>query len=78
MCKSHEACDLTLQDLGYSRYTIPTTKPETTVRDFSRTHVNGRYVLATLDHMVAVIDGYYIDTWDSGDEVPLYFYKKGR
>ena len=29
----------------------------------------------TGNHAVAVIDGDYYDSWDSGDEVPTYFWK---
>jgi hypothetical protein len=33
-------------------------------------------MLATGTHVVAVIDGNYYDTWDSGDEVPIALWKK--
>ena len=28
------------------------------------------------NHVVAVVDGNYYDAWDSGDEVPIYYWKK--
>ena len=59
-----------------------------TVEKFCRNHPYGRYILSTCEytkardnlivtatHVVAVIDGNYYDTWDSGADVPLsYFY----
>lgn len=47
-----------------------------TVRDFCREYPRGTYVLALDSHVVTVRDGHYIDTWDSGGEVPIYFFTK--
>ena len=64
-----------LYDRGYDRYVIPNTCPDCfTVSDFCLTHRFGEYVLATGSHVVAVKDGRYYDTWDSGDESPIYFW----
>jgi hypothetical protein len=45
------------------------------VREVARKWPKGRYVLSTNDHVVAVIDGDYYDTWDSGNEIPLFMWK---
>lgn len=59
-----------------------------TVADFCRSHPKGRYILSTAEykkardnlivtgsHVIAVVDGDWYDTWDSGGDVPLsYFY----
>lgn len=67
-----------LRDRGYELYGLPNTCPRCyTVADFAYDHPNGTYVLGTGSHAIAVIDGNYIDTWDSGNEVPMYFFKKG-
>ena len=47
-----------------------------TVRDFCREYPHGTYVLALGEYVVAVIDGDYYDTWDSGDETPIYFFER--
>lgn len=44
------------------------------VRRFVEEHPSGRYLLALDGHVVAVIDGNYLDTWDSGNEVPIYYW----
>ena len=36
----------------------------------------GVYVVGLDSHVVAVIDGIYIDTWDSGNEIPIYYWKE--
>jgi hypothetical protein len=68
-----------LKSKGFKREIIPDTCPDCyTVRDFAEEHPKGMYVLALDNHVVAVNDGDYFDAWDSGNEIPLYYwYKEG-
>ena len=60
---------------GYRRNVIPDTCPACyTIKEFCMDHPKGRFLVATGSHVVAVIDGDYYDTWDSGWEVPIYYY----
>lgn len=62
---------------GYRRTSIPNTCPDCyTVKDFCRDFPYGKYLLALNGHVVAVIDGDYYDTWDSGNEIPLFYWRK--
>ena len=66
-----------LKTEGYARHVIPNTCPECyTIRDFCNEYFKGTYILGTGTHVVAVIDGDYYDTWDSGDESPICFWTK--
>lgn len=76
---SNNAWGSYLHDLGYSRFIIPDQCPNCyTIKDFTMDYPRGTYILATGSHVVAVKDGNYYDTWDSGDEVPIYYFKKER
>ena len=66
-----------LKHLGFNRFVIPDTCPACyRVKDFCLDHPYGRYVLATGSHVVAVINGNYYDSWDSGEEIPIYYWKE--
>lgn len=62
---------------GYKRHVIPDTCPDCyTVQDFCKEHPNGKYILATGNHVVAVDSGDYYDAWNSGQETPIYYWCK--
>lgn len=66
-----------LRENGFRRYAIPNSCPECyTIREFTQEHPDGEYLLATGSHVVAVVNGNYFDTWDSGDEVPVFYWVK--
>ena len=62
---------------GFERIAIPDTCPMCyTIKEFCKDHPIGDYLLGTGSHVVAVLDGNYYDTWDSGSEVPIYYFKR--
>ena len=66
-----------LRQHGYTRHALPNTCPDCyTVADCAADHPTGTYVLALPGHVVCVRDGDWIDTWDSGDETPIYYWTK--
>lgn len=68
-----------LRKWGFTRNVIPNSCPKCyTVKDFAKDHPEGRFVLATGTHAVAVVDGNYVDTWDSGNEIPIYYWQMGE
>lgn len=65
-----------LKGKGFTRHLLPDTCPDCyTVSDFAKDH-DGTYVLGTGTHVIAEIGGDYWDAWDSGQEVPIYFWSK--
>ena len=66
-----------LKKKGFQRKNIPETCPDCySVKDFCQDHKDGIFVLGTGTHMIAVINGDYYDAWDSGDELPVYYFEK--
>lgn len=75
MPSSNAVWGAVLRDYGYRQYTIPMCCSECyTIRDFCGDNPEGLYVLATGTHVVTIIDGDYYDSWDSGSEVPVYYW----
>lgn len=78
-------CDLPSANLVWGRYLhdhdfvkeiVPYECPHCTVESFADNHKEGVYVMALNGHVVTIVDGDYYDTWDSGQEIPLYYWRK--
>lgn len=66
-----------LKDIGYKITLLPSTCPDCyTIADFCKDFPKGKFLVATGNHIVAVVDGNYYDTWDSGTEIPIYYFVK--
>ena len=66
-----------LNEHGFRREIIPDSCPFCyTVKDFTIDHPRGSYILATGTHVVAAVNGNYVDTWDSGNEIPIYYWRE--
>lgn len=79
MPSSGRAFSKYLSDIGFKRYVIPNSCPDCyTVRDFCFDNPKGNYLLVTDKHVIGVKDGNYYDTWDSGDEVPMYYWQRRK
>lgn len=66
-----------LTEQGFNCIQLPYLCPNCySIKQFCNDYPKGRFVVGTGTHVVAVIDGDYYDTWDSGDEVPIYYFRK--
>lgn len=66
-----------LEELGFTRKRMIDRCPECyTVKDFCRDHPRGTYILGPYEHAVCVIDGNYLDSWDSGETIPTYYFTR--
>lgn len=62
---------------GFRRGVLPNTCPDCfTLKDFCDEFSQGTYVACTGSHVIAVINGNYYDTFDSGEEVITYFWER--
>lgn len=67
-----------LRSHGYEQRAVPSICPDCiTVKEFAQKHPKGKYVLSCQSHVVTLIDADYFDTWDSGEEVVLFYWQKG-
>ena len=74
---SNGSWDAYLRRRGFKRYICPNDCPFCySVSNFADDHKTGSFIVATGAHAVAVVDGNYIDAWDSGNEIPIYYYTK--
>ena len=65
-----------LNEQGFEQFLLPESCPKcVTVRAFGERVPEGTYVIGTGSLAVAVIDGDYFDSWDSGSETPTYFWR---
>ena len=64
-----------LRQNGFYKKAIPNTCPDCyTVRDFCRDNPKGIFVLGFGGHVATVVDGDLYDSWNSEDEIPIYFW----
>lgn len=61
-----------LKEKGYRKYNID----EISVADFAEIHKDGIYIAGTGSHVVCIESGCYCDSWDSGSETIIYYFRK--
>ena len=67
----------TLRQNGFVREAIPNTCPDCyTAAQFAEDHPSGTYVLGFGGHVATVKDGKLMDSWDSSNEIPIYYWRK--
>lgn len=66
-----------LKSKGFEKSIVPDTCPDCyTVAEFCEDNPKGVYVLISNGHTVAVKDGDYYDSFDSGNETVIYYWRK--
>ena len=62
---------------NFKKYQLPDTCPDCyTIKDFCHDFPQGVFIVGTGEHVVCVINGNYFDSWDSGNEIPIYYFKR--
>lgn len=76
MPNSEAVWGLYLYRLGFEPFILPRQCPMCmTIKAFCKQFPKGTYIIGTGPHAVAVIDGNYYDTWDSGNEIASYYWR---
>ena len=66
-----------LKNNGYKRYIISNNCSNCyTLKNFCEDNPEGKFIVCLDGHVVSVIDGNYYDTYDCGDEAPLYYWEE--
>jgi hypothetical protein len=61
---------------GFEPFLLPDYCPKCiTIDEFTKQFPVGTFIIGTGSHAVAVISGNYYDSWDSGREVPSFFWR---
>ena len=65
-----------LYRMGFTPFAIPLNLPTSiTIKQFCKMFPHCRYIIGPGSHAVAIIDGNYYDSWDSGNEIPSFFWR---
>lgn len=75
MPSSNSVLGAVLRQNGFYREAIPNTCPDCYTADqFCKDHPRGTFVLGFDGHVATVIDGDIYDSWNSGSEIPQYYW----
>ena len=75
MPDSNAVINATLRQHGFNKKTLPDECPDCyTAKDFCEDHPHGTYVLGFGEHVTTVVDGQILDSWDSSNEIPIYYW----
>jgi len=76
MPSSDAVWGLYLYRQGFEPFILPRRCPRcVSVKAFCEMYPKGLYIIGTGSHAVAVIDGDYYDSWDSGDQLASFFWR---
>lgn len=77
MPSSNSVIGAVLKQYGFRRQVIPNTCPDCySIAQFADDHPTGTYVVGTGNHIVVVENGAIWDSWNSGAEVPVFYWEE--
>lgn len=65
-----------LYDNGFDDYKIKQGKERCTLNEFCADHPKGCYICKLPSHVVCIVDGKFYDSWDSGNNIPIYYWTR--
>lgn len=77
MPSSNAVWGAVLRQHGFYRHAVPDSCPDCySIGAFADDHPDGVYVVGTGSHVATIKDGIIYDSWDSRDEIPVYYWEK--
>lgn len=77
MPSSNDVWGSYLTDRGWRYHRLQDTCPFCyTVADFATEHNEGTFIVGTGSHVICVRNGDWLDAWDSGEKVPLFYFEE--
>lgn len=77
MPSSNSVWGSVLRQHGFKRYAVPNNCPDCyTAEQFAEDHPHGVYVLGFGNHTATIRDGLIMDSWDSSQLYPQYYWTK--
>lgn len=77
MPSSNATIDSYLRSKGFRKYVMPNDCPNCyTFNDFAEEHFRGTYLVCTGSHIATIVDSILWDSWDSSDEIVIYYYER--
>jgi len=77
MPSSNDVWGTYLTDRGWQYHRLQDTCPFCyTIKDFAEEHNTGTFIVGTGSHVVCVQEGDWLDAWNSGEKVPMFFFSK--
>lgn len=77
MPSSNSVWGAVLRQRGFRKEVVPDTCPDCyTAEEFATDNPEGTFVLGFGNHVATVVDGDIYDSWDSSNEVPMYYWHK--
>ena len=89
ICREYQTCNIfnvpialrkeIFEKLGFTYSGVSNKKgnKRPTVESFAKDNPKGTYIANVANHVVAIVDGKYYDTWDSGKCCLYGYFKKG-
>lgn len=75
MPSANSVINSVLKQYGFRREIVPHTCPDCyTISDFADDHPKGTFVVGTGDHVATIQDGVLWDSWDSGQEIVIFYW----
>ena len=77
MPSSNSVIDAVLRQYGFRRQAIQNSCPDCyTFSNFADDHPKGTYVVGTGNHVACIENGAVWDSWDSGMEIPIFYWEE--